>query len=116
MKHAIEHLQEEYINAKSYAEGSWGKKNSEEYRPKAIDLADALTALGVPTKHPLHLHQVRVIEEKKELDEKATKLSEFIGTSPGFEGLDHAEQERLKVQNDLMWQYSEVLGQRIAAF
>lgn len=61
-------------------------------------------------------HQQRVIDEKNALDDKATKLSAFIGKNPLFEKLDAAEQERLKIQNDLMWQYSEVLGQRIAAF
>ena len=61
-------------------------------------------------------HQQRVVDEKSELDEKATKLSDFIGNNPMFEKLDPEEQERMKVQNDLMWQYSEVLGQRIAAF
>ena len=64
----------------------------------------------------LQPHQRRVLDEKTELDKKATALSEFIGTSPTFDTLDHAEQERLKVQNDLMWQYSEVLGARIEAF
>lgn len=58
----------------------------------------------------------RVVDEKAELDKKATVLSDFIGTSPIFETLDPAEQERLKEQNDVMWQYSEILGQRIAAF
>lgn len=61
-------------------------------------------------------HQQRVVDEKTELDTKANALSQFIGHSPIFETLDAAEQERLKVQNDLMWQYSEVLGARIAAF
>lgn len=61
-------------------------------------------------------HQQRVIDEKGELDKKATALSNFIGTSPIFETLDPAEQERLKEQNDVMWQYSEILGKRIAAF
>lgn len=61
-------------------------------------------------------HQFRVVEEKTELDTKATALSNFIGHSPLFETLDAAEQERLKVQNDIMWQYSEILGARIAAF
>ena len=61
-------------------------------------------------------HQHRVVDEKTELDTKANALSQFIGHSPIFETLDAAEQERLKVQNDLMWQYSEVLGARIAAF
>lgn len=61
-------------------------------------------------------HQQRVIDEKAELDKKANALSEFIGNSPIFETLDPAEQERLKEQNDIMWQYSEILGARIAAF
>ena len=43
-------------------------------------------------------------------------LSNFIGKSPVFETLDQAEQERLKEQNEVMWQYSEILGARIAAF
>lgn len=61
-------------------------------------------------------HQQRVVDEKTELDMKATALSQFIGHSPVFETLDTAEQERLKQQNDVMWQYSEILGERIAAF
>ena len=64
----------------------------------------------------LQPHQRRVVSEKEELDKKATALSNFIGTSPVFETLDPAEQERLKEQNDVMWQYSEILGARIAAF
>lgn len=61
-------------------------------------------------------HQQRVIDEKAALDKNAKALSVFISVNPVFETLDPAEQERMKVQNDLMWQYSEVLGQRIAAF
>lgn len=61
-------------------------------------------------------HQQRVIDEKKELDKKANALSEFIGHNPIFDTIDPEEQERLKVQNDIMWQYSEILGERIAAF
>lgn len=61
-------------------------------------------------------YQQRVVEEKAELDKKANALSQFIGFSLLFEELDPEEQERLKVQNDIMWQYSEILGARIAAF
>jgi hypothetical protein len=61
-------------------------------------------------------HQQRVVDEKAELDERAKKLSEFIGTNPVFESLDPAEQERMKEQCEIMWQYSEILGKRIAAF
>jgi hypothetical protein len=61
-------------------------------------------------------HQQRVIDEKRELDEKATKLSNFIGLNPIFGNIDPVEQERLKEQCEIMWQYSEILGKRIAAF
>jgi hypothetical protein len=61
-------------------------------------------------------YQERVIHEKNELDKKATDLSNFIGLSPIFETLDANEQELLKDQNDIMWQYSEILGKRILAF
>lgn len=61
-------------------------------------------------------HQQRVVDEKAELDKKASALSDFIGNNPLFDTLDNDEQERLKEQNDVMWQYSEILGKRIAAF
>ncbi len=61
-------------------------------------------------------HQQRVVDEKIELDKKATALSAFVGNSPIFLTLDAAEQERLREQNDVMWRYSEILGARIAAF
>lgn len=60
-------------------------------------------------------HQQRVVEEKIELDKKAKSLSNFIGENPVFDTLDPAEQERLKEQNDVMWQYSEILGERLSA-
>jgi hypothetical protein len=64
----------------------------------------------------LQPHQQRVVDEKTELDKKASALSNFIGTSPVFDTLDPAEQERLREQCEVMWQYSEILGKRIAAF
>ena len=64
----------------------------------------------------LQPHQQRVVDEKTELDTKANALSQFIGHSPIFAKLDPAEQERLKLQNDVMWQYSEILAARISAF
>lgn len=64
----------------------------------------------------LQPHQQCVVDEKTELDAKATALSNFIGLNPIFETLDAAEQERLREQNDVMWHYSEILGERIAAF
>ena len=64
----------------------------------------------------LQPYQRRVVAEKEELDKKAEALSQFIGLVPQFDELDKDEQERLKEQNDIMWQYSEILGARIAAF
>ena len=64
----------------------------------------------------MNTYQERVIAEKKDNDERATKLSDLIGSSPLFDHIDPAEQERMKVQNALMWQLSEALGARIAAF
>jgi len=60
-------------------------------------------------------HQQRVVDEKAELDEKHIKLISFFGT-PIFSSLDSAEQLRLAKQCELMGKYSEVLGERIAAF
>jgi hypothetical protein len=55
------------------------------------------------------------VTEKAELDEKLTKLREFLSTKT-FAGLDEAERDRLKVQASYMTAYSRVLGERIAAF
>jgi hypothetical protein len=60
-------------------------------------------------------HQERVVTEKAELDEKLTKLNAFFDTSI-FAGLDPAEQDRLRKQSMHMTDYSNVLGERIAAF
>ena len=61
-------------------------------------------------------HQQRVVDEKTELDIKAKALSNFIGNNPVFADIDAEEQERLKEQCEIMWEYSEILGKRIAAF
>jgi hypothetical protein len=61
-------------------------------------------------------HQERVVQEKKELDEKLVKLTEFIGLSSKFRGLDSNEKARLYRQHKHMMDYSMVLGERIDAF
>ena len=61
-------------------------------------------------------YQQRVVDEKDELDVKATALSEFIGNSPLFATVAPDEQERMKEQCETMWRYSEILGARIQAF
>lgn len=62
-------------------------------------------------------YQERVIEEKKELDQKLLKLENFIFRSNG-KWFDVAEDERLRMvkQYGYMSDYSRVLGERIAAF
>jgi len=76
----------------------------------------ALSAVLCGKEVKMQPYQKRVIEEKEELDKKARALSDFIGNSKVFDTLDPTEQERMKEQNDVMWQYSEILGSRIAAF
>lgn len=84
-------------------------------QPYAEDLGvpnDALNDKDIA----MNPHERRVVQEKRELYERATKLSEFIATSSVFPTLPADEQERLREQCEIMWQYSEILGKRIAAF
>ena len=60
--------------------------------------------------------QERVIEEKEDLLTKAQALSQFIGLNPEFENIPEEEQERLKEQCEIMWEYYEILEARIKAF
>lgn len=62
-------------------------------------------------------HQQRVVDEKRELDEKLQKLTIFI-SSGAFATIvqDAAERGRLVCQEEIMRDYSAVLGERIAAF
>ena len=59
--------------------------------------------------------QQRVIDEKTELDSKISRLKPFLSRDV-FQTLPDAEQARLVRQLSLMAGYSEVLGERIAAF
>lgn len=61
-------------------------------------------------------HQQRVVDEKSELDDKLGKLGVFIESSPIFAVLPDDERERLVRQKSCMGEYSEILGERIAAF
>jgi hypothetical protein len=60
-------------------------------------------------------HQERVIAERAELDQRLGKLLKFLDTDLFFV-LDPAEQARMHRQAQLMSGYSDVLGERIAAF
>jgi hypothetical protein len=63
-------------------------------------------------------HQQRVVDEKRELDSKLEKLMAFIASETGkiFSGLVTEERQRLTTQARIMKEYSDVLGDRIAAF
>lgn len=53
----------------------------------------------------LQPHQQRVVDEKRELDEKREKLTAFYST-PVFHGLPESEQSRLLRQGAVMRTYS----------
>ena len=60
-------------------------------------------------------YQERVVEEFKELAERASKLNTFLMGSM-FDNLPRAEQFRMVRQHAAMKTYAEVLRERIAAF
>lgn len=60
-------------------------------------------------------HQQRVVEEKAELDRRLSALHAFQD-GPLFPRLTGAEQARMNLQAHYMARYSEILGERIAAF
>ena len=62
-------------------------------------------------------HQQRVVDEKRDLDEKLKKLTAFT-SSESFATIvqDTEELVRLVYQEEIMKDYSAVLGERIAAF
>lgn len=59
--------------------------------------------------------QQRVVDEKKELDEKIAKLKAFWD-NPVFPTLPEVERVRLERQFDVMEEYSSILAERIANF
>lgn len=65
--------------------------------------------------NPLAPHQLRVVAEKQELDDKIAKLTEFID-GPIMPTADRDEQHRLIEQRGHMQAYSGVLERRISAF
>ncbi len=59
--------------------------------------------------------QTRIIDEKRELDERMTKLDAFIQSEP-FQSLPQRDQYLLQEQYEAMDRYSDILKQRIARF
>lgn len=60
-------------------------------------------------------YQQRVVQEKKDLDDKCEKLDSFLASTP-FDQISLAERNLLRTQLMVMALYSEVLDQRIALF
>lgn len=60
-------------------------------------------------------YQEKVLQEKRELDEKITKLQAFIN-GDAFPLLNSAEKDRMQGQLWAMRVYSFILGQRIVNF
>jgi len=58
--------------------------------------------------------QLRVIEEKSELDARLDRLQKFLAGSVGT--VPAEERSRLREQARVMYEYSHILGRRIAAF
>ena len=63
----------------------------------------------------LEPHELRVIAERNQLDERREKLKAFMA-SPASKGLDPFERARLVRQSMAMKAYSDVLAERIDAF
>lgn len=63
----------------------------------------------------LQPYQQRVVDEKTELDERLRKLSEALNSNLS-QRVTPEEFSRLCNQERVMREYSEILGQRIAAF
>ena len=64
---------------------------------------------------PMIEFQQRVIDEKKELDIKLSKLIDFQGNII-FKGLTQEDKKLLKSQVTAMKKYSDILGKRIACY
>lgn len=61
-------------------------------------------------------YQLRVVEEKKELDNKIEKLDDFISSKVFLKNVSSTQQDLLLLQHQWMSNYSKVLELRIKDF
>lgn len=61
-------------------------------------------------------YQLRVVEEKKELDDKIEKLDDFISSKVFLKNVSSTQQDLLLLQHQWMSNYSKVLELRIKDF
>ena len=72
---------------------------------------------GNPRKGVMQPYQERIVKEKRDLDEKIVLLSQFIRDDKSkYVDLPSDEKLRLLNQQSAMTVYSNILGERIAAF
>lgn len=66
----------------------------------------------------MQLHEERVVNEKRELDEKLAKLKSFCFSpgNPTFKELHSTDRDLLESQYSVMEQYSQILEKRINRF
>lgn len=73
---------------------------------------DPMTTIDTSNFQP---HQLRVVQEKADLDTKLAALKSFVAGDI-FPTINKAEQDHLVRQAEAMEQYSSILGERIAIF
>lgn len=61
-------------------------------------------------------HELRVLEEKKELDSKLEKLNAFLSNPKFIGSLDEVDKALLQLQSGIMENYSKCLQLRINRF
>jgi hypothetical protein len=64
----------------------------------------------------MHPYQQRVVEEKRDLDEKVARMVEFIDHSPVYERMARIDRGLLHIQLEAMVAYSTALAGRIERF
>lgn len=84
-------------------------------QPKTTETRISFTFSREGAPSGMDAYQLRVIEEKSELDAKRESLRVFFD-SEKYRTLPSDEQTRLMRQFAYMANYSDVLGERIAAF
>ena len=105
-----------------WAVDRWKRQASSQYKQLSFseresDRKEADRFLEIFTKGETKMehYQERVIEEKRELDEKLVKLDTFIRGGQ-FALLPADEQRRMNQQGGFMESYSRILGKHIEAF
>jgi hypothetical protein len=61
-------------------------------------------------------HQQRVIDERRDLDDKLSKLNAFMSENAIFDGLPEEDRRLMRLQGHAMAQYSGILAARIERF